>query len=257
MDAIIGAGGTIKPNDPLVGLIKSGVSKALLPIAGKPMVQWTLDAVAKTEEIDNVIIIGINKTHNLTCGTKKIYYLDSGQSIFDNAQSGCQLALQLNPTANQVLWISADLPLIKSHMLEWFIDTVQTSKHELYYQIIDKIIMEKTFPKSRRTYTTLKNKVICGGDVSVVDPHIAANIHPAFKKISAARKSVLKQAGLVGIWPLILMLTKQMTTEKAEQLIRDRLNLDGVFINTPYAEMGMDVDKPAQYQIAQELLQVR
>ena len=47
MDAIIGAGGHIRPNDPLAELLPEGKTKALLPIAGKPMIQWTLDAIVK------------------------------------------------------------------------------------------------------------------------------------------------------------------------------------------------------------------
>ena len=257
MDAIIGAGGQIKQDDPLTELMDIGISKALLPIAGKPMIQWTLDAVSKTDQIDNVIIIGLNKSHNLSCENKTIYYLENQDSIFENARAGCKLALKLKPTADKVLWISADLPLIESKMLDWFITTVKDTNHELYYQIIDQSVMEQKFPQSKRTYTTLKNRTVCGGDVSAVNPNIASNIHPAFKRISEARKSVIKQASLIGLWPLILMLTKQMNTTRAEKLIQNRLGLDGIFVDTPYAEMGMDVDKPEQYQIAQELLQIR
>jgi GTP:adenosylcobinamide-phosphate guanylyltransferase len=257
MDAIIGAGGQIKPNDPLSGLLTVGKPKALLPIAGKPMVQWTLDAVAGSEQIENVIIIGLDEKHSLNCGAKNVHYIQSGDTIFDNARSGCRLVLDLNPKATQALWISADLPLIEPPMLDWFINQVGMSIHDLYYQIIDRNVMESRFPKSRRTYTKLKGKTVCGGDVSAIDPNIAANVHPAFKKISAARKSVMKQASLVGFWPLLLLITQQMTTTTATKIIRNRLGLDGIFVDTPFAEMGMDVDKPEQYEIAEQILEQR
>ena len=63
MDAIIGAGGHIRPDDPLAELIPKGKTKALLPIAGKPMIQWTLDAIAGSEQIENIIIIGLSLIH--------------------------------------------------------------------------------------------------------------------------------------------------------------------------------------------------
>ena len=84
MDAIIGAGGHIRPNDPLAELIPEGKTKTLLPIAGKPMIQWTLDAIAGSEQIENVIIIGLEEKHNLNCGSKTIHYLQSNETIFDN-----------------------------------------------------------------------------------------------------------------------------------------------------------------------------
>jgi len=257
MDAIIGAGGHIQPNDPLSELLTEGQTKALLPIAGKPMIQWTLDAIAGSEQIENVIIIGLDEKHNLNCGSKTVHYLQSNDTIFENARSCCKLALKLNPDATQILWISADLPLIETPMIDWFINQVQISQHELYYQIIDQDVMESRFPTSRRTYTKLKGKIVCGGDVSAINPNIATAVHPAFNKISAARKNVMKQARLLGIWPLLLLITRQMTTITAEKIIRNRLDLDGIFVDTPYAEMGMDVDKPEQYEIAQKILEQR
>jgi NDP-sugar pyrophosphorylase family protein len=44
MDAIVIAGGIPEPGDPLYEYTQ-GQPKALLDIAGKPMVQWVLDAL--------------------------------------------------------------------------------------------------------------------------------------------------------------------------------------------------------------------
>ena len=43
MDAIILAGGIPLPEDPLYSYSK-GDAKALIDVAGKPMIQWVLDA---------------------------------------------------------------------------------------------------------------------------------------------------------------------------------------------------------------------
>ena len=112
MDAIIGAGGIAKPGDPLLGLLAHGEPKALLPIVGKPMVQWALDAVAAIERMENVVIIGLTPEHGLHCGTKPVHYIRSAGSIFDNARAGCARVLELNPGSRRTLWVSADLPLL-------------------------------------------------------------------------------------------------------------------------------------------------
>ena len=44
MDAIVTAGGIPKPGEPLYEYTQ-GIYKALLDIAGKPMIQWVLDAL--------------------------------------------------------------------------------------------------------------------------------------------------------------------------------------------------------------------
>ena len=46
MDAIVIAGGIPQPEDPLY-TYSHGDSKALIDVAGKPMVQWVLDALGR------------------------------------------------------------------------------------------------------------------------------------------------------------------------------------------------------------------
>ena len=48
MDAIVTAGGIPRPEDPLY-TYSHGDSKALIDVAGKPMIQWVLDALGRGE----------------------------------------------------------------------------------------------------------------------------------------------------------------------------------------------------------------
>ncbi len=57
MDAIVTAGGIPLPEDPLYPYTE-GHSKAMLEIAGKPMIQWVLDALSASSKVENVILIG-------------------------------------------------------------------------------------------------------------------------------------------------------------------------------------------------------
>ena len=68
-------------------------------------------------------------------------------------------------------------------------------------------------------------------------------------RVVAARKNALKQALLIGIDNLILLLLRAIDLEGALQRVSKRLNIKGRAIQCPYAEIGMDVDKPHQLQI--------
>jgi hypothetical protein len=46
-----------------------------------------------------------------------------------------------------------------------------------------------------------------------------------------------------------------MTEDKAAMYIKKQLGLDLQFVNCPYAEAGMDVDKPFQYDIVKRELE--
>ena len=64
MDAIVTAGGIPNPDDPLYSFLK-GDAKALVDVAGKPMIQWVLDALGGAKRVDNVILVGLSAKSQL------------------------------------------------------------------------------------------------------------------------------------------------------------------------------------------------
>ena len=55
MNAIVTAGGIPQPGEPLYEVTQGG-PKALLDIAGKPMVQWVLDALSGSQNLSLIHI---------------------------------------------------------------------------------------------------------------------------------------------------------------------------------------------------------
>ena len=254
MDVIIGAGGVAKEGDPLLGLVAEGEPKALLNIAGKPMVQYVLDAVANSDKVQDVIVVGLSAEHGIHCGDKQVHYLSSAGSLFDNASAASQFLSQINPEAVNVLWVSADIPLVNTDMIDWMIDEVEQTEHDLYYSIIARETMEKRFPDSKRSFTRLKSGQVCGGDVNAYSVSLTSGSNTSWQQIVEARKSMLRVASMVGLLPLLMLATGRMTKARTEQLVLDKLGVRGRLIDCPYAELGMDIDKPYQYDIvAREL----
>ncbi|MBE3119845.1 MAG: hypothetical protein IMZ50_13960, partial [Candidatus Atribacteria bacterium] len=106
------------------------------------------------------------------------------------------------------------------------------------------------FPGSKRTWTRLKDMEICGGDMNVGRLKlIVSDDTELWEKITDSRKSPLKQAALIGFNTAFLLLTGKLTLQMAETNIMTRLNITGKAIVCPYAEVGMDVDKPYQLEI--------
>ncbi len=255
MNAIISAGGTVKENDLLTGILNVGNRKALLPLAGKPMIQWELDAISTVASIENVIIIGLAESDNLQCPGKPIHYIPDAGGLIDNIKAGASKSLALTPNIDKVIWFSSDVPLIKPGMIQWLIDKSSTIERDVYYLIIEKTVMESRFPESKRTYTRLRDQVVCGGDFGIFKASVASDTHPALPRISQARKSIIRQAMLVGILPLLILLCRRMTVERARTFLQKKLSLDLQFVECPYAEAGMDVDKPFQYELVKQTLE--
>jgi GTP:adenosylcobinamide-phosphate guanylyltransferase len=249
MDAIVTAGGIPGQEDPLYPYTLGG-EKALLPIAGKPMIQWVLDALCMAESVERVIVIGLNDDTGISC-SKLAAFLPTHGEMLDNIRAGTKKLLEFNPRVNHVLVVSSDIPAITSPMVDWVAQAVQETDHDVYYNVVSREAMETRFPTSKRSYLKLKDVEVCGGDLNAFRAKSVFNDLEIWDRIIASRKNVLKQAALIGYDTLILVMLHALTLEKAAKLASKRLGLRGRAVPCPFAEIAMDVDKPHQLEIMQ------
>jgi hypothetical protein len=114
--------------------------------------------------------------------------------------------------------------------------------------------MEGKYPGSSRSFTRLKDINVCGGDLGVIKLDLYTKKKDFWREISRARKSVLRMAALIGIDILLLLLLRRLTLDDAVNRVTRRLNITGKGLLCPYAEIGMDIDKPYQLELAQREL---
>jgi GTP:adenosylcobinamide-phosphate guanylyltransferase len=193
MDAVVTAGGIPKPEEPLYPYTQ-GKSKALLDVAGRPMIQWVLDALSGAQKVNNVIIMGLPADSGVTC-TKPLTYLPNQGGMLANILAGVNKAIELNSETKHVLLVSSDIPAITAPMVDWVIEATTQSDEDIYYNLIERVVMEKRFPGSKRSYTRLKDIEVCGGDMNVVNTATVTKNHEIWNKLIEAQECL--QAGSV------------------------------------------------------------
>jgi GTP:adenosylcobinamide-phosphate guanylyltransferase len=247
MDAVVLAGGIPQPDEPLYPFTQ-GLPKALVDICGKPMVQWVLDAIEKAETINQVVIVGLSPEHNLKSTKIKGYANDQG-SILLNIRAGVERIVKFNPQTRHVALFSADIPAILPEQITWVVNTARQLDLDVCYNVIERKVMEQRFPGSQRSYTRLKDFEVCGGDLNIVRAMAVTREDALWDRIVAARKNVFKQAALIGYDTLLRLILRQITLAEAVAAVTKRIHLTGQALVCPYAEVGMDVDKPFQLEI--------
>lgn len=247
MDAIVTAGGIPQPDDPLYSY-SHGDSKALIDVAGKPMVQWVLDALSGAKNVENVIIIGLTAKSGLTC-SKPVQYISNQGRMLANIIAGVDKVLEINPKTEYVLIVSSDIPAVKSEQIDWLIDTAMQTQDDIYYGVCPQEVMEARFPDSRRTYTRLKDMKICGADMNITHVTMATEHLDMWEELIGNRKSPLKQAGAIGLGTLLMLAAGRLTLADAVERVSKRLGIRGRAIIWEQAEPCMDVDKPHQLEI--------
>ena len=252
MDAVITAGGIPLPGEPLYPFTQGG-EKALLDIAGKPMIQWVLDALDGSKVVDRIIVMGLEKPSAVHV-SKPVWFEDNQGSLLENIRGGVKKALELDPKDRHILMVSSDIPGIQPNMVDWIAETAMQTDDDLYYNVIEKKVMEARFPGSRRSYTHLKGQDLTGGDLNVIRTITTTSNDRLWARIIAARKNVFEQAALVGYDVLVLLLLRLIDLDSAVKMISHRLKIKGRVLVCPYAEVGMDVDKPHQLEIMRAAL---
>ena len=247
MDAIVTAGGIPQPGEPLYEYTQ-GICKALLDIAGKPMIQWVLDALNGSQAVERIVVIGLPEDSGIGNG-KIAAFLPNQGGMVDNIRAGVVKVLELNPQANHVLLVSSDIPAITSEMVDWIVKTTMQTDEDVYYSVVERRVMEKRFPASKRSYTRLKDVEVCGGDMNMIRSSLITANSELWERIISARKNVFKQAALIGFDTLILLLLRRITLDSGVKMVTQRLKVTGRAIVCPYAEIGMDIDKPHQLEM--------
>jgi len=255
MDALVTAGGIPQPGEPLYEYTQ-GTHKALLDVAGKTMIQWVLDALDGAASISRVVIIGLSDDSGVAC-QKRVAYLPNQGDMIDNIRGGVLELLKFDPRERAVLVVSSDIPGITSEMVDWVVTTAEQSELDAYYNVIPREVMERTFPGSKRSYTKLKDIQLCGGDMNLIRTSLVTTHEAIWQKLIASRKNVFKQAALIGYDTLLLLVMRWITLDEAVQRATQRLHITGRAIVCPYAEVGMDVDKPHQLELLREYLERR
>ena len=248
MDVIILAGGA-SPDDPLAEMAQ-GKPKSLIPIAGKPMVQWVLDAVSQAPSIGTVALIGVEDFGDLKCSKPMVTLPDLG-SLMENIHQGAEYFKKLHPEESHILSISADIPSITGEMVEAMIAEYSGFKYDIYYSVVSRAVMEKRYPGSKRTYIKVKDGEFCGGDLNCYSKRAALDPNATWRELIKLRKSPLKQAALIGFDTLLLLLLRQVTLAQSADRVCRRLGITGKALQVPFAEIGMDVDKSFQFDMVQ------
>ncbi len=250
IDCIVLAGGVPQEED-LLYEYTQGRPKALIDVAGKPLVQWVLDALDAAPSVRNIIFVGLAREHGITSPKISHYVPDQG-SMLKNILAGIDQVLEIDPATQQVLISSSDIPMLNGAMVETFLAQCADPAVDIYHSIVPREKMEQRFPGSRRSYVHFSDGDFAAGDIHVVAPRIAHAHEDLWNDLLNSRKNALKQAARLGPAFFAKLMARRLSLAELERLALQKLGLNVRAMVVDYAEMGMDADKPFQLEICRQ-----
>ena len=249
---VILAGGQTVPTDPLYAYTR-GQPKALLEIAGKPMITWVAAALQSCDLTGETAIVGLPPGAQLDTPRPLHFIADQG-SLISNALAGLRWASERQQGATHVILSTTDIPLITPEIVAQFIHRCQPLDKALYYPIVSWQSMEARFPGSQRTYSRFVEGEFAGGDLVLAETRLLHTNVDLWQTVTAARKYPWKMARVIGFSILLKLLCRRLRIADVEQKAAKLIGLPVAAIPFDRAEIAMDVDKPHQFDALRQIL---
>lgn len=254
MHCLVLAGGLSRPDDPLFELT-NGRPKALLEMAGRPMIAWVLEALAGARAIDQIVVVGLMREEAESAGVSPdlpTHYLPDEGSMLANVMSGAAYIRQEWPETVVLMGASADIPALTSEVVNAFHAACAPWDKDIYYNFVTREVMEARFPASTRTYTQLGDLEVAGGDLIMATLAAIDSQQALYEAVTAARKQPWRIARLVGWRVLLRMLLGRLTLDDVQQTAERATGVSVGVLLSEHAEIAMDADKPNQVALLRD-----
>lgn len=258
MHALIAAGKSLNPKaDEMLLPLANGKPRALLPLAGRPMVQWQLDALRDAQTIEGVTLVGLTEPSRLSCGDKPLDFFPDEGSLVANLVAGLTAIRYWQPDTEHILVMGADVPLVTAEMIDWLAGCVQDQPADVFLALVADAVLKARFPQAnpvaRLRFRGGRRAV---GDLSVVRSNVLDNLRPALKG-RLLSDAMLRRVALTGLWPVALAASGLLGREGFSRMASRRLGVQLHLLDVPYPEVAVDVDRPGQLQAVRRELENR
>lgn len=217
--------------------------EAEIPIGGRMMIDFVLDALLDHPLIDRVRVVGPLSSR------PGVEYVTPGDTLWANVQRGMEAWDPDEP----VLVATCDIPLLTAAVVQDFIDQAPADG-DIVYPVIPKSAVVRAFPDVARTYVRLREGVFTGGNLFLVRPRAVVRARANAERLLAHRKSPVRLARDIGLGLLLKFVTGWLGLKEAERAASRLLDVEGRAMIFAAPEVGVDVDKPSDYRLVSRIL---
>jgi GTP:adenosylcobinamide-phosphate guanylyltransferase len=226
-------------------------NKALIMLNNRPMIDYIVDVLNNSENIDRILVVGPKNELYPYIGKKVDEILNPGNSILRNMEIG----LNFFNSADNLLLLTSDIPLITPEAIDEFLEICTKRKACIGYPIITKENIVKKYPETERTYVKMKEGIFCGGNIVFFKPEVFFQKKKLIKELFDNRKATWKYVKILGLKFIIKFLFKTLTLEEVEKRVTDIFGYNSIAAMISYPEIMIDLDKPSDLKLIRKCLE--
>lgn len=224
--------------------------KALIPVAGEPMVSRPVRALLASKKVGKVVVLAQQPKRIAAAlpKDKRISVRESGETIASAMLDRCFD----KKTGWPLLVTTADHALLDAATVDEFCAAAEGA--DLAVGVVERALLMHRFPDAKRTWLKFRSGAYTGANLfALASPKAAAAIE-LWRSVEQDRKKGWRIVALVGPVVLLGAALRLMTIDGALTRLGRKLGLSvkAVRLSSPLA--GVDVDKPEDHALAEAVL---
>ena len=226
--------------------------KALIPIHGVPMLSRVIRIFKDSEHVENIVVVGsrnLDQLPEMEHVRKRIF---EGANVVQNllhAVTYVKHRLYRSHLRHNGYLISfCDAVFLTQEIVDDAMREIDRHDADVVLTYVERSSFEAEGLPAKRTYLPVSGKQFTGSTLYYLRSWTRVmRAMPTLIKLRQFRKDPVKMLSIVGCTP-------DMSLEDIATVLSDKLGLKLKITISPHARMGMDVDKPSDLELAQQLL---
>lgn len=243
--------------DPLAAA--AGVEwKALVPIAGRPMIDHVARTLVDHPHIARVIIMA-QQPEALVADPRTKWLGRDTKILFHASGAGISQSLldwlEANPQSLPVLVTTADNVLLDAAMIDAFMAGVGDA--DIAAAMVERDVLMATYPESRRTWLKFRAGAWSGANLFWLGGQNAKRALQKWREIEQDRKKGWKIVLASGPGLLLGASLRLLSIHRAIARVGRKLGVDARIVPIPIPEACIDADKPEDVLLIEQIMALK
>jgi GTP:adenosylcobinamide-phosphate guanylyltransferase len=233
-------------------------NEALIIIGNYPMIYYVYNALRESKHVRNIVISGpVEALRNIIPRQDNLHFASSGQDAIESFSHAVKMLQEQGEVTEKILILPTDIPFITTEAIDDFILQCESREADFYYPVTSKEVNEIKFPGVSRTYVNLKEGTFTGGNLFLLRTKVIEQCLDIGLKLVKRRKNPIAMAKLFGFTLVWKFIFRRLGISTIKRRFYEVTGIKGEPIISQYAEVGVDVDKPSDLNLAQQYLAAR
>lgn len=223
------------------------------------MLLWVLEALQAASSVDRVAICGLGPKDVADESALRSHITQRNVQFLPSRETPSRSVLHSMRELRRLplLVTTADHPLLTAEMIDGFCRQARRQAGDVAVGLTAGDTIRTAYPQAQRTLLRFRDASYCGCNLFAFLTARSESAAEYWTRIEEHRKQPWRMIRELGPIVLLRFLLRRLTLADTVALVSERMGVDARAVLLPWAEAGLDVDKPHHLEVATAIMRSR